>query len=122
MVDFAQVYMMGRATSDAILYSIDDPGKVSRATFTVACNVPIRQNEKITETKPVYRRVVVWGRFANYVSDCQKTDGLKGRLIVMLGTMDDDIQTDSDGKKVEREVIRVGSPQGNLTIMDRRRR
>jgi single-stranded DNA-binding protein len=122
MVDFASVNIMGRATSDAILHNIDDESKISRAIFTVACNLPVKQTDAKTETKPVYRRVVAWGRFANYVADCQKTDGLKGRLLVIVGTMDDDVATGADGKKVEREVVRIGHPHGNLTIMDRRTR
>jgi single-stranded DNA-binding protein len=122
MVDFASVNIMGRATSEATLYNIDDESKVSRAIFTVACNLPVKQTETKMETKPVYRRVVTWGRFANYIADCQKTDGLKGRLLVVVGTMDDDVTTDVDGNKVEREVVRVGHPHGNLTVMDRRTR
>jgi len=83
MVDFAQVQIMGRATMDAHLFNIDDPAKVSRAIFTVACNIPVKQTESITQTKSIFRRVIAWGRFANYVADCQKSDGLKGRLIVV---------------------------------------
>jgi len=117
MVDYANVHMMGRATAEAKLYNIDDADNVSRAVFTVACNLPVKYADGRNETKPVYRKVVAWGRFANYIADCQKSDGLKGRLIVAVGTMDDDTQSEGKG-----EVVRVGHPNGILTVMDRRKK
>jgi single-stranded DNA-binding protein len=122
MVDYAHIHIMGRAVADARLYNIDESEKVSRAVFTVACNLPVKQSDKIMETKPIFRRIVAWGRFANYVADCQKSDGLKGRLIVACGSLDDDRQFDAAGETTTIEVIRVGHPDGNLTIMDRRLR
>ena len=118
MVDYAQVHVMGRAVGEARLYNTEDGDKLSRATFTLACNLPVKQTEDGIETKSIFRQVVAWGRFANYVADCQHSDGLKGRLIVAIGSLDDDRYNDEE----RSAVIRIGHPDGNLTIMDRRTR
>lgn len=116
MFDYATVHMLGRATGEAVFSKADD-GRLVKAVFTIACNVPIQRNdEKITKT--IYRRVMVIGAHANYVYKCQEEDGLKGRLINVVGIMDDEKYSE-DGEDRYREVTRV-SPSGFIKIMDRR--
>lgn len=118
MFDYATVHLLGRATGDASFSRTDD-GRVVKAVFTLACNVPIQRNdEKITKT--IYRRIMVVGSYANYVLKCQDEDGLKGRLINVVGIMDDE-KYNEDGQDRYREVTRV-SPSGFIKIMDRRNR
>lgn len=113
MFDYAMVHILGRATSDAVFSKAD--GRIVKAVFTIACNIPIQRNdEKITKT--IYRTVMVIGSYANYVSKCQDEDGLKGRLINVVGIMDDEKYDDK-----YREVTRV-APSGFIKIMDRRSR
>ena len=116
MFDYANAQLLGRAVGDAHLVNIDDPDRVSKATFTLALNIPIRRGDK-TETKTIFRRVMALGSFANYVASCQEGDGtLKGRLIVVVGVMDDE----KCGEDDFREVIRVAPGGGSIKIMDRR--
>jgi single-stranded DNA-binding protein len=116
MFDYATVHMLGRATGEAA-FSRSEDGRIVKAVFTIACNVPIqRNNEKIAKT--IYRTVMVIGSYANYVSKCQEEDGLKGRLISVVGIMDDEKYTEN-GVDRYREVTRV-SPSGFIKIMDRR--
>jgi len=118
MFDYATVHLLGRATNDAVFSRTEDD-RVNKAVFTLACNIPIqRSNEKITRT--IYRRIMVVGSYANYVLRCQEEDGLKGRLINVVGIMDDERYTE-DGEDRYREVTRV-SPNGFIKIMDRRNR
>jgi single-stranded DNA-binding protein len=118
MFDYAMVHLLGRATSDAAISRAED-GRIVKAVFTIACNIPIQRNdEKITKT--IYRTVMVIGSYANYVSKCQDEDGLKGRLINVVGIMDDEKYNDNGSDKY-REVTRV-SPSGFIKIMDRRAR
>lgn len=115
MFDYATVHMLGRATNDAVFTTSED-GRVVKAVFTIACNVPIQRNQERV-TKTIYRTVMVIGPYANYVSKCQDEDGLKGRLINVVGIMDDEKYGDDQ----YREVTRV-SPSGFIKIMDRRGR
>jgi len=118
MFDYATVHMLGRATSDAV-YSTAEDGRIVKAVFTIACNVPIqRNNERVTKT--IYRVVMVIGPYANYVNKCQDEAGLKGRLINVVGIMDDEKYIEN-GEDRYREVTRV-SPSGFIKIMDRRSR
>lgn len=116
MFDYATVHLLGRATGEASFVKSED-GRVIKATFTLACNVPIQRNdEKITKT--IYRRIMVIGSYAHYVARCQEEDGLKGRLINVVGIMDDE-KYHENGEDRYREVTRV-SPSGFIKIMDRR--
>lgn len=115
MYDYAQVQLLGRATEDAV-FSGDD--KSIKATFTLALNVPIRRNGKI-ESKTIYRKIMVLGGFVNYVSRCQEEDGLKGRLINILGFMDDERIIEDDEVFYE-EIIRIAPGAGVIKVMDRR--
>jgi len=118
MFDYATVHALGRATNDAT-FSRSEDGRIVKAVFTIACNIPIQRNdEKITKT--IYRRVMVIGSYATYVQKCQDEDGIKGRLINVVGIMDDEKYYE-DGQDQYREVIRV-SPSGFIKIMDRRTR
>lgn len=120
MYDYAQVQLLGRATSEATLGSLDDEGRPGKVTFTLALNIPIRRSQEI-QTKTVYRRIMVLGSFASYVAKCQEEDGLKGRLVNVLGVMDDERY--HEGTDVcFREVIRVAPGAGSIKIMDRRTR
>ena len=118
MYDYAQVQLLGRATSDAVLSNLDDENRGGKATFTLALNIPIRRGNQ-TSTRTLYRRVMVLGAFANYVARCQDEDGLKGRLVNVLGVMDDERYYDGDDE-LYREVIRVAPGAGAIKIMDRR--
>jgi single-stranded DNA-binding protein len=122
MVDMAKVFLNGRATADARLLNIEDEERMSKAVFDIACNIPLpRKAGKEQYKRTIFRRVVVLGAAAKYVSDCQESDGLQGRLIIIEGIMDNDYYTDSEtGEKYEREIIRVVNPTGNITIIDRR--
>src|SRR5689334_3841074 len=116
MFDYATVHMLGRAIGDAT-FSTSDDGRIVKAVFVIACNVPIQRNdEKITKT--IYRRIMVIGAHGSYVFKCQEEDGLKGRLINVVGIMDDE-KYNEDGQDKYREVTRV-SPSGFIKIMDRR--
>jgi len=115
MYDYAQVQLLGRATADASLSNIDDDTRSSKATFTLALNIPIRRGQKI-DTKTIYRRVMVLGSFATYVASCQESGGLKGRLINVVGIMDDE----NLGDQNYREMIRVAPGAGFIKVMDRR--
>lgn len=120
MYDYAQVQLLGRSTSESVLSNVDEDGRVGKATFTVALNIPIRRGNQVT-TKTLYRRVMALGSFASYVANCQDEDGLKGRLIVLVGVMDDERYT--DGSDVAyREIVRVAPGAGSIKIMDRRTR
>jgi len=120
MYDYAQVQLLGRATSDAMLENVDEEGRVGKATFTLALNIPIRRGNQ-TNTRTLYRRVMVLGSFANYVAQCQEDGGLKGRLINTLGVMDDE-RCFEDGEEYYQDVIRVAPGAGAIKIMDRRGR
>lgn len=121
MYDYAQVQLLGRATSDATLSNIDEDGRVGKATFSLALNIPIRRgNELITKT--LYRKIMVLGGFANYVAQCQQEDGLKGRLVNVLGVMDDERSSDEDGIVSYQEIVRIAPGAGSIKIMDRRNR
>jgi single-stranded DNA-binding protein len=122
MVDMAKVFLSGRAVADARLFNVEDEDRMSKAVFDIACNIPMpRKLDREQVKKSIFRRVVVLGAAAKYVSDCQASDGLKGRLIIIEGTMDNDYYTDADtGEKCEKEIVRVVHPTGNITIIDRR--
>ncbi len=115
MYDYAQVQLLGRATEDALITGEDGP---SKATFTLALNLPIRRGGQL-ETRTVYRRVMVLGAFVNYVASCQQDGGIKSRLINVLGVMDDERFYEDDEEQY-REVIRVAPGAGSIKIMDRR--
>jgi hypothetical protein len=114
MYDYAQAQLLGRATEDAELENINDPDKVSIATFTLACNIGYRRRGKL-EKETVFRTIVAIGSFANYVADCQKT-GLTGRLINIIGQMAD-IKVEDN---IYEEIVRVAPGQGIIKIMDKR--
>jgi len=116
MYDYAQVQLLGRATDNASLHGED---KITKATFTLALNIPIRRAGQ-TESRTIYRRIMVLGHFANYVESCQKDGGLKGRLINVLGVMDDERLRDEDDELYYEEVTRVAPGAGSIKIMDRR--
>lgn len=118
MFDYALVQLLGRATSDASFAKSDD-GRITKATFTMACNIPIQRNdEKITKT--VFRRIMVLGSYAKYVFNCQEEDGLKGRLINVVGVMDDERYIDEkNGAEQYREVARIAPGGGFIKVMDR---
>jgi|GEM_PF-4036033 len=120
MYDYANVQLMGRATSDAELGKVDEEGRVSKAVFTLALNIPIRRGNQTT-SRTLYRRVMALGSFANYVSSCQEDGGLKGRLINVLGVMDDEHCTDED-EEYFQDIVRVAPGAGFIKIMDRRAR
>lgn len=116
MFDYALVHLLGRATGEAV-FSRGEDGRLTKAVFTLACNIPIQRNdEKITKT--IYRRIMVIGSYVNYIQKCQDEDGLKGRLISIVGIMDDEKYYEDDRDQY-REVIRV-SPSGFIKVMDRR--
>lgn len=119
MYDYAQVQLLGRATSDATLGNLDEEGRVGKAVFTLALNIPIKRGTQLN-TKTLYRRVMVLGAFANYVAQCQDDGGLKGRLINVLGVMDDERYLDDSGVEQYREVTRVAPGAGSIKVMDRR--
>jgi hypothetical protein len=112
---------MGRATSDAELGKVDDEGRVSKAVFTLALNIPIRRGNQTT-SRTLYRRVMALGSFANYVAGCQTDGGLKGRLINVIGVMDDEHCTDEDGEEYFQDIVRTAPGAGFIKIMDRRAR
>lgn len=118
MFDYALVQLLGRATSDAS-FSKSDDGRITKAIFTMACNIPIQRNdEKVTKT--VFRRVMVLGSYAKYVFNCQEEDGLKGRLINVVGVMDDERYIDEkNGAEQYREVARIAPGSGFIKVMDR---
>jgi len=120
MYDYAQVQLLGRATSDADFDSFDDEGRPSKATFTLALNIPVRRAQQL-QTKTVYRRIMVLGSFASYIQTCQEDDGLKGRLINALGVMDDE-RYQEDNDTYFREVVRIAPGAGVIKVMDRRSR
>ncbi len=112
MYDYAKVILLGRATSDAQLFNIDSDDRVSKAIFTLAVNTAVKRGDRM-ETRTIFRRIMVLGSFANYVADCQ-IDGLQGRLINIIGVMDDEGR---DG----REIVKVApGGEGFIKIMDRR--
>jgi len=113
MFDYAQSQLLGRAAADAEI-STDEDGRVFKAVFVLACNIPFRRGGQ-TETRTVFRRVMALGSFAHYVSKCQNEDGLSGRLINVIGTMDDERHGD-----IDREITRVAPGAGSIKIMDRR--
>lgn len=121
MYDYANVQLMGRATSDAELGKIDDEGRVSKAIFTLALNIPIRRGNQTT-SRTLYRRVMALGSFANYVAGCQADGGLKGRLINVIGVMDDEHCIDEDSEEYFQDIVRTASGAGFIKIMDRRAR
>lgn len=120
MYDYANVQLMGRSTSDAELENVDAEGRVSKAIFTLALNIPVRRGNQTT-TRTLYRRVMALGSFANYVSQCQNDGGLKGRLINVLGVMDDEHYIE-DGEDLYQDIVRVAPGAGFIKIMDRRAR
>lgn len=116
-MDYAFVHLYGRATGDAKLYNIGSEDGVSRAVFDVAMNIPIRKDGQYS-TKAIFRRVIAWAHYADYIASCQESDpdGLKGRVISIAGTMDNEVYADGSS----REIIRVGSPHGIINVIDRR--
>jgi len=111
---------MGRATGDAKFYNLEDTERTSRAIFTVACNIGFKKSRD-TEVRSIFRKVVVLGSFANYIARCQEEDGLKGRLINILGTMDNEINREPGvDENEQREIILVTQSAGGfIKIMDR---
>lgn len=120
-MDYANVYLLGRAVNDAKIFSGDE--KITRAIFDLATNIPVRKDGKCS-SKPIFHRVVVWGYHADYVAECQETDseGIKGRLIIIVGNIDSESYTDPEtNETVVKNIIRVGNPNGQITIVDRRK-
>lgn len=124
MFDFAQVQMMGRATSDAYFYNLDNEERTSRAIFTIACNLSFSGKGRQSEVRSIFRRIVVLGSFANYLYKCQEADpeGLKGRLIILTGVMDNEINRDIElDNDEQQEIILVSrSSHGCIKVIDRR--
>jgi hypothetical protein len=120
MYDYARVQLMGRATGDAKFYNLDDPDRTSRAIFTIACNIGYRKSNDI-EVRSIFRKVVALGSFANYIARCQDEGGFRGRLINILGTLDNEINREPGVDESEqREIILVAqSADGFIKIMDR---
>lgn len=118
MYDYAQAQLLGRATSDATI-SYGEDGSVNKAVFSLALNIPIRRGGKV-ESRTLFRRVMVLGTFATYVAQCQEEDGLRSRLVNVVGTMDDERTLNEDGTAAYREVIRVAPGAGCIKIIDRR--
>lgn len=114
-MDYAQVQILGRATSDAKLYNIDNPEKLARAVFNIAINLPIRENG-VRVYKAIFRTIVARGSQAKYIADKQSEGGLKGRLINILGSLDTEIYTNIDNIEVSKDVIKAE----RLVIMDRK--
>lgn len=120
MYDYANIQLLGRATSDAELGNVDEEGRVSKAVFTLALNTPVRRGNQTT-TRTLYRRVMALGSFASYVAACQEDGGLKGRLINVIGVMDDEHYTE-EGEEFYRDIARAAPGAGFIKIMDRRAR
>jgi len=118
-MDYAFVSLLGRAVGDATVYK--DVGKPTKAILDVATNLPIKK-DGVSANKAIFHRVVVWGFHADYLLSCQDGDpsGLKGRLINIFGNIDSESYLDDNGRKITRNIIRVGFPNGNITVMDRR--
>jgi len=114
-MDYAQVQILGRATSDAKLYNIDNPEKLARAVFNIAINLPIRENG-VRVYKAIFRTIVARGSQAKYIADKQSEGGLKGRLINILGSLDTETYTNIDNIEVSKDVIKAE----RLVIMDRK--
>jgi hypothetical protein len=122
MYDYAQVQLLGRATSDAVLSNLDDEGRPGAAFLTLALNIPIRRGNQ-THTKTLYRRIMVLSSFASYVAKCQdEGGGLKGRLVNALGVMDDERYYDDEDNESYRDIVRVAPGAGQIKVMDRRTR
>lgn len=115
MHDYADVHMLGRATQDATFHTHPTATLPYKATFSIACNVPVRTGGQLI-SRTVYRRIMVLSPFAQYLLQCQEEDGLKGRLIVLRGVMDNEISSEE-----HHEVIRVGQPDGSIKVIDRRK-
>jgi len=122
MVDFANVHAMGRVVADPKVYNENDDRKSTRLTLDLAINLPIRTKGEYT-TKAIFRRLVFWGALADYVWKCHQNDpqGLRGRLLVISGTMDTESYPHPEsGKQVNQQIIRVANPGGIVNVMDRR--
>jgi hypothetical protein len=105
MYDYAQSQLLGRATADAH-FDTDRDGRVIKAVFMIALNTPVRRGNRMT-SRTIYRRIMVLGSFADYVLNCQEEDGLRGRLINVIGVMDDEhVPTDEEDDEYY-EVTRV---------------
>ena len=119
MYDYARVQLMGRATGDASFYNLETD-RTSRAIFTIACNIGYKKANEI-EVRSIFRKVVVLGSFAHYLARCQDEGGLRGRLINILGTLDNEINRASGvDENEQREIILVTpSADGFIKIMDR---
>jgi single-stranded DNA-binding protein len=113
MYDYASVQLLGRATSDATFFNLDEPDKTSRAIFTLALNLSYRRGGERT-VRTIYRKVVAIGSLATYVHKCQEEGGLRGRLINVIGRMDDENQTQ------EQIVLVSPSVSGFVKVFDRR--
>jgi len=120
MYDYARVQLMGRATGDAKFYNLEDADRTSRAIFTIACNIGYRKSKDI-EVRSIFRKVVALGSFAHYIARCQDEGGLRGRLINVLGSLDNEINREAGVDESEqREIILVTqSADGFIKIMDR---
>ncbi len=114
-MDYAQVQILGRATSDAKLYNIDNPEKLARAVFNIAINLPTKE-DGVKTYKAIFRTVVARGSQAKYIALKQEQDGLKGRLINILGSLDTETYTTIDEVTVNKDVIKAE----RLIIMDRK--
>lgn len=120
MHDYAQVQLLGRVTTAPEFGSRNEQGKLSNAVITLALNIPIQRGGE-THTKTIFRRVMTLGSFAGYVESCHNQDlqGLKGRLVVVTGVMDDEKYIE-DGETYYQDVIRVAPGAGTIKIVDRR--
>lgn len=113
MFDYANAQLLGRATDDAKF--LESEGRIIKATFTIACNIPIQKADGKT-SKSIFRKIMALGGFAIYLYDCQKEDSLKGRLINVVGVMDDERVSNDE----YCPVVRVAPGAGCIKVMDRR--
>ncbi len=110
-MDYADVYLLGRATANAKISNLDNETKTPRAGFTLAMNL-----RKGSETKAIYRRIVVWGSQAKHLARCQEGGNtLKGRMIIITGEMDTEEFEGSDGP-VKLDVVKANK----VTVIDPR--
>lgn len=79
----AKAVVIGRLTRDVTSIFANDDGTAKRALFTVACNsIYKRNNEKVKTTD--FIPCIAWGVHV----DLLKEWGLKGRLVVIEGTIE----------------------------------
>ena len=102
----AKATVIGRLTRDVNSIFSNDDGTAKRALFTVACNsVYTKNNEKVKTTD--FIPCIAWGAHV----DLLKEWGLKGRLVVIEGTIETfQKPPDADGNYAPTKVqVRVGT-------------